>query len=119
MSFDMDPPGIIPTDAALEKASTYVRQGPPDPRALMAEAENLVYGDRNDDYGHPHDDYSRTAGLWSALLGVEITAAQAALMMALVKFSREMNREKADNVIDAHGYLLCYGRIKRREAGLE
>lgn len=90
-----------------------------DPLGLMNQAADLVYGDRNEDYGHPADDYDRTAGLWSALLGVEITAEQAALMMALVKFSREMNRPKADNVIDAHGYLLCYGRIRRRRLGLE
>lgn len=85
---------------------------PPD---LVYQAIDLVYGDRQGAYGHPYDDYSRTAGMWSAFLGVEITPAQAALMMVLLKVSRERNRPKDDNIVDAHGYLLCYGRIQGRE----
>lgn len=85
------------------------------PRALMRQAEDLVYGDRQGAYGHPYDDYSRTAGMWSSFLGIEITPAQAALMMVLLKISRERNRPKDDNIVDAHGYLLCYGRIQGRD----
>ncbi len=91
----------------------------PTPKDLAEEAINLVYGDRNEDYGHPHDDYSRTAELWSALLGVSITAHEAALMMVLLKLSREMNKHKDDNMVDAHGYLLVAGRILAREEGRE
>lgn len=29
-------------------------------------------------------------------------------MMVGLKLSREVHKHKADNVIDAHGYLLCY-----------
>ncbi len=89
------------------------------PQSLIERAIELVYGDRNDDYGHPHDDFTRTAGLWSAFLGVEITAEEAALMMVLLKLSREKNKHKDDNTIDSHGYLLVAGRIREREAGRE
>ncbi len=91
----------------------------PLPKALAEDAISLVYGPRNDDYGHPHDDFTRTAALWSALLGVEITAEQAAMMMVLLKLSREMNKHKDDNSIDAHGYLIVADRIREREAGNE
>ena len=84
------------------------------PLDLVDEAIGLVYGERNKDYGHPYDDYTRTAALWSALIGYEITADQAALMMVLVKLSREINRPMDDNIVDAHGYLLVYGRILER-----
>ncbi len=89
------------------------------PEELMDKAQELVYGDRNDSYGHPHEDYTRTAKMWSALTGTEITAHTAALMMVALKLSREVHQHKDDNVIDAHGYLLVAGRIREREEGRE
>ena len=38
-------------------------------QSILTEAQGLVHGDRNSDYGHPLDDFSRTAAIWTALLG--------------------------------------------------
>lgn len=121
---DPHPPGIDPSfyrgDGPPQIPS---RRGPEDPEPtpleILDRARELVYGEREKDYGHPADDYKRTAALWSALLGTEITPGQAALCMVLVKLSREMNAPKPDNLVDAHGYLLVAGRIKERELGRE
>ncbi len=81
--------------------------------SMCSEAIRLVLGDRNSSYGTPADDYAKTAKLWTGLLihklkpGTEITPKEAVLMMALMKISREVNRPKRDNLVDAHGYLLC------------
>lgn len=125
-------PGIETADQPLDEEYNDLDQGDKDfldrvmatteadtPEDHIHKAIGLVYGARNDSYGHPHDDYTRTAGLWSAFLGFTITAEQAALMMVLLKVSREKNQHKDDNIVDAHGYLLCAGRIRAREAGLE
>ena len=32
----------------------------PDPGTITAEAERNLYGDRQDDYGHPREDFTRT-----------------------------------------------------------
>lgn len=75
------------------------------------EAASLVLGDRNASYGPPAEDYAKTATMWTGFLTHKlrepITPKEAVLMMALLKISREQFRPKPDNLIDAHGYLLC------------
>ncbi len=84
-------------------------------------AKSLVLGDRNAHYGTPVEDYTRTARIWSGLLshklkpGEEITPKEAVLMMVGLKLSREMHLHKPDNLIDAHGYLLCAQWIETGE----
>lgn len=43
---------------------------------------------RAEHYGDPRPNLERTAGLWSAYLGTEVTAHDVAQMMVLVKISR-------------------------------
>lgn len=77
------------------------------------EAEKLVLGERNQQYGDPSGDFAKTAKIWSGLLthklqpGVELTVEDALIMMAGLKLSRLMHQKKADSLIDAHGYLVC------------
>lgn len=93
-------------------------------RSPALEAQELVYGDRNADYGHPLDDFSKTAALWTARLqstgrlatGAVLTPEDVAWFMVDVKWSREQNSPKRDNVVDAIGYVLTYWRILRERA---
>jgi hypothetical protein len=75
-------------------------------------ATELVLGDRNAAYGHPGEDYAKVAKIWSGLLYPilqrDITPQEAILMMVGLKLAREVHIPKSDNIIDAHGYLLCY-----------
>ena len=71
---------------------------------VLEEANKLVHGDRNADYGHPLDDFSRTASMWAAILGHPITAEQVGLCMCAVKISRQCNKPKTDNLVDLAGY---------------
>lgn len=72
--------------------------------SILMEAEALVHGDRNESYGHPLDDFKRTAKMWSAILGIEIRPEQVGLCMIAVKLSRECHRPKRDNLVDIAGY---------------
>jgi len=76
----------------------------------MLEANHLVNGDRQADYGSPADSYRDIAKMWTGLLGRklarDITAEEAALMMVALKLQRQTQRPKRDNLVDAHGYLL-------------
>ena len=86
---------------------------------ILDEAKNLVYGDRQADYGHPLDNFTTIARLWSVILGVDITAEQVALCMVQVKIARQLWRPKRDNLVDACGYAatleLVQDERKRRE----
>lgn len=87
----------------------------------LEEALRLTVGDRQNSYGHPTDDFFRTAGMWTALLGLPpgtITPEKVALMMVLLKISREMNKHKQDNLVDMAGYVNCLHMILERKSSL-
>lgn len=89
--------------------------------SILEEAESLIHGDRRGDYGHPLDDFTRTAKMWAAILGLTtITPEEVGLCMIAVKLSRECNKEKRDNLVDICGYAGTLEMIqeekRRREA---
>ena len=71
---------------------------------VLQEAQRLVYGERQQSYGHPLDDFTRTAQMWSAILGWKVTAEQVGMCMCAVKISRQCNKPKRDNLTDLAGY---------------
>lgn len=79
--------------------------------SVLREAESLVHGDRGADYGHPLDDFARTAAMVNALIahklkpGERITEEDWGLFMVCCKLSRQINRPKRDNLVDGAGYL--------------
>lgn len=86
---------------------------------ILEEAQRIVYGPREQAYGHPAEDYERVAALWSVILDTPVSPAQAALCMVAVKIARECHRPGRDNLVDGAGYFAVVDRIRRREAGLE
>lgn len=83
--------------------------------SILQEAERLINGPRQADYGHPYHDFSRTAKMWSAVLGIDVTPQQTALCMVCVKISRECNRPQRDNCVDGAGYFGCLEKVKEYE----
>jgi hypothetical protein len=74
--------------------------------------------DRGMDYGHPTDNMSRTASLWSAYLEVPVTDYQVAMCLALVKVARSMETSKVDNYIDGSAYFAISGQLREQENDL-
>jgi len=73
-------------------------------KSILIEAEGLVHGDRNVDYGHPLDDFRRIATMWSQILGVYVDPDKVPLCMIALKISRQCNKKKRDNLVDIAGY---------------
>jgi len=80
---------------------------------VLSEALECVMKSRNNDYGPPDQDFTRTAAIWTALFGPKLRADAAfdgkdvALAMIALKLSRACWADKRDNFVDAAGYAAC------------
>ena len=70
---------------------------------ILDEAKKILYEDREKTYGNPGKNMKKTAELWSAYLGVDITYKDVALMMICLKVAREKNSPKRDNLVGGRG----------------
>lgn len=79
---------------------------------ILDEAKRLTHGDRNKNYGKPLTNHTRIAGLWSIFLEQEITPAQAAMCLALVKVARLIETpDHLDSFVDGAAYFGIAGEI--------
>jgi hypothetical protein len=76
-----------------------------DGETILDEAARITSTDRNQSYGHPLDNHSRTAALWSAYLGISLTARDVCWLNVLQKGSRDRHRPGRDNIVDGCGFL--------------
>lgn len=80
------------------------------PESILDTAGRITSGARHEDYGHPADDFARTARMWTGILasklraGAEIAAMDIPLCMIAVKLARQSHRHKHDNLVDIAGY---------------
>ena len=74
------------------------------PADCLEEAGRIVRGSREDTYGPAERNLSRIAEMWSAYLSMPLTARQVAVMMVLLKASRDAFKPKHDNMVDICGY---------------
>lgn len=75
---------------------------------LLDTAKELVTRDRNATHGEPEDTFGLIAAYWSAHLDREITSADVAIMMNLMKCARlKANPSNPDNWLDSIGYMAC------------
>jgi hypothetical protein len=86
-----------------------------DPVSILTEAQEITQGSRRVAYGHPLDDYTRTAAMVSAMLAHKLkeplTPAEMTQIMCCVKLSRQTNRPARDNMLDLAGYAWCTQEI--------
>lgn len=101
-----------------KKILRYPDLEPVDPRPLDKALE-LVHGNRGRDYGHPADDFARTAGMWHALFGWDVEPEDVALAMICVKLSRlRQTPDHEDSPVDVAGYAETFVMVIERQQEL-
>ena len=82
---------------------------------ILEEANKLIGGDRNDDYGDKLTNHENIAALWSIFLRKKLTPHDVAMCMALVKVARLMHAHKTDSYIDLAAYAAIAGELNERD----
>jgi len=99
---------------------------------ILAEADKIINGERQEQYGKPEDAFESIASLWNAyfisiLKDLQsanncfhaeswegefiIKAHDVAMMMVLLKVARTNGQKKIDNYIDIAGYAALAARL--------
>lgn len=75
--------------------------------SVLIEADSLINGTRQDDYGTPDENFAVVANLWTAYTGFVFSVDDVCIMMTLLKIARLKTGEKyhRDSVVDGCGYL--------------
>ncbi len=84
---------------------------------VFQEAEQIIYGDREQTYGHPAKNLDKIAQQWRLYLlqkygtDIPVCAEDVCWMMADLKKVRQMNMAKRDNLVDGIGYIGLVSRL--------
>lgn len=121
---DVEPGTCAPDLARLARKAKPIRIDgmvgifKPAESTIAAEAHAAVYGQRGEAYGHPRDNFTDTARLWTALLahklqpGEQISPEDIARCMIGIKLARDLNSPKRDNRVDIIGYAITLDRLE-------
>lgn len=105
------------TTQAIEPPSVSAKK--PAIPTVLEEANTIIFGDREQTYGHPAKNINNIARQWSLYLEqkhgliMDISAEDVCWMMVTLKMARQINSSKRDNLVDAAGYLALIDRIDK------
>ena len=112
-----------PTIGGAGRLGTYAPIDFDKPASVLLEADKLINGSREKEYGPPKENLANIALLWDAYLrgkyGISftgepysITAVDVCNMMAMLKIARGYKGYHADSTTDACGYIGLIQRVQ-------
>lgn len=91
--------------------------------SMLQQAEALIGGQRQQDYGNKLQNFSQIAMLWQGTLamklapGMRLTPEDVALCMMQVKIARlAKSPDHKDSIVDVAGYAGCYDILQEERA---
>lgn len=90
----------------------------PERSKVLSEADALINGDRQQEYGTPQVNFQRIADLWNVLIpGHTWTTGDVALAMLGVKLARAAQGYKRDTYVDIAGYAALAVELNETDNG--
>lgn len=84
--------------------------------SILQEADAIIDGQRQSDYGSATENFGRIARRWSEHLGVDVTPELVCLCMIEVKMCRLVHSpDHRDSWLDVAGYVGCKGKLENGE----
>lgn len=107
------PPGFAPNKIIGSPIPNEETERVISRNTILEKAKTIINGERQGTYGKPEDSFSVISLLWSAYLGRDLTTADVANMMILMKVARNSSGVyKEDNWVDICGYAAIGGEIQ-------
>lgn len=79
---------------------------------ILSEANKIIHGDRQKDYGPPVKNFTDIATGWSVIFGATVTPVQVALAMDWLKTCRMLNGSGSrDSLVDKAGYTAIVAQL--------
>lgn len=79
--------------------------------SILEEADRIISSARRAEYGPVEESFKKIATVWSMVLKHEVTPEDVALCMVGLKFCREANAPKRDNLVDMCGYAALLAQL--------
>ena len=94
-------------------AEELVEEEPDNHNSILLQADKIVNGDRNDQYGDPNVAFAEYKQILSATFGIELTEAQICKVMMAIKLGRMKYKYKEDSLVDLCGYTEILNRLEK------
>lgn len=82
---------------------------------ILGEAQELIYGERQADYGSVTENFTDIATGWAPIFKDGVTPEKVGLAMVWLKTVRQLHRNKRDNLVDIAGYVGCIDKLQKGE----
>lgn len=110
-------PGSDPQPKIDESIAWWQEQNPKDVGpgllSILDKAKKTVDNKREEEYGHPKHHFSKTASVFNALKGTNLTAQDIADFFMVDKLvRRQTSPEDLDHLVDIAGYARCAERLQ-------
>jgi hypothetical protein len=81
-------------------------------KSILTEAESIVNGDRDVQYGDPNEAFKEYSNILDATFGIKLTPAEICKVQIAVKLGRLKYKHKRDSVVDLCGYAEILNRLE-------
>lgn len=81
--------------------------------SILLQADKIVNGDRNEQYGDPNVAFEEYRTILKATFGIDLTSAQICKVLMAIKLGRMKYKYKEDSLVDLCGYTEILNRLEK------